>query len=200
MDNGAAARQKTLRPSTRRLIQLYSALLHNAHLKGFVDGEIYRGAAKYACVPGLNCYSCPGAVGACPLGALQNALASSGHRAGWYAAGVLLLFGVTLGRTVCGWLCPFGLIQELLHKIPTFKIRKSRLTRALSLLKYLVLAVFVVAIPLWYGLAHGVPVPGFCKYLCPAGTFTGLVTRKHFSLWALSMLEKRNRWPHTSHG
>ena len=173
MDNGAAARQKTLRPATRRLIQLYSALLHNAHLKGFVDGEIYRGAAKYACVPGLNCYSCPGAVGACPLGALQNALASSGHRAGWYAAGVLLLFGVTLGRTVCGWLCPFGLIQELLHKIPTFKIRKSRLTRALSLLKYLVLAVFVVAIPLWYGLAHGVPVPGFCKYLCPAGTLEG---------------------------
>ena len=31
-------------------------------------------------------------------------------------------------------------------------------------------------------------------------TLTGLVTRKHFSLCALSMLEKRNRWPHTSHG
>lgn len=29
---------------------------------------------------------------------------------------------------------------------------------------------------------------------------TGLVTRKHFSLCALSMLEKRKRWPHTSHG
>lgn len=33
-----------------------------------------------------------------------------------------------------------------------------------------------------------------------ADTLTGLVTRKHFSLCALSMLEKRNRWPHTSHG
>nr|WP_229078922.1 4Fe-4S binding protein [Enterococcus avium] len=23
-----------------------------------------------------------------------------------------------VGRFVCGWLCPFGLIQDLLHKIP----------------------------------------------------------------------------------
>ena len=175
MDNTKTTWRQSIRPSTRRLIQLYSALLHNAHLKGFVDGEIYRGAAKYACVPGLNCYSCPGAVGACPLGALQNALASSGRRAPWYVLGILLLFGVTLGRTICGWLCPFGLIQELLHKIPTFKIRKSRVTGVLSRLKYAVLAVFVVAVPLWYGWKHGLPLPGFCKYICPAGTFEGAV-------------------------
>ena len=159
----------------RRLVQLYSALLHNAHLKGFIDGEIYQGKAKYACVPGLNCYSCPGAVGACPLGAIQNALAASGHRAGWYVMGIVLLFGVTLGRTICGWLCPLGLIQELLHKIPTLKIRKNRLTRALTWLKYIVLAVFAAAIPLWYGLKHDIPVPGFCKYICPAGTLEGAV-------------------------
>ena len=98
--------RQTCSPSTRRLIQLYSALLHNAHLKGFIDGEIYQGKAKYACVPGFNCYSCPGAVGACPLGALQNALAATGHRAGWYMMGILLLFGTILGRTICGWICP----------------------------------------------------------------------------------------------
>jgi ferredoxin len=166
---------QSLRPSKRRLIQLYSALLHNAHLKGFIVGEIYQGNAKYACVPGFNCYSCPGAIGACPLGALQNALASTGHRAGWYMMGIILLFGVTLGRTICGWLCPLGLLQELLHKIPTFKLKKNRLTRALSWLKYVVLAVFVVAIPLWYGVKHDIPVPGFCKYICPAGTFGGAV-------------------------
>ena len=80
---------QSLRPSKRRLIQLYSALLHNAHLKGFIVGEIYQGNAKYACVPGFNCYSCPGAIGACPLGALQNALASTGHRAGWYMMGII---------------------------------------------------------------------------------------------------------------
>ena len=175
MDNIKNTGRPSLRPSTRRLIQLYSALLHNAHLKGFIDGEIYQGKAKYACVPGFNCYSCPGAVGACPLGSIQNALASTGHRAGWYVMGIILLFGVILGRTICGWLCPLGLIQELLHKIPTYKLKKSRITRALSWLKYVVLAVFVVAIPLWYGLRHDIPVPGFCKYICPAGTFEGAV-------------------------
>jgi len=92
------------RPSTRRLAQLYAALLYNANLKGFIRGELYTGQAKNLCVPGLNCYSCPGAVAACPLGALQNALGVSNHKAGWYIFGILLLFGVTLGRTVCGWM------------------------------------------------------------------------------------------------
>ena len=173
MDNVKTTWWQRHRPSTRRLVQLYSALLYNAHLKGFIDGEIYQGKAKYACVPGFNCYSCPGAIGACPLGSIQNALASSGHQAGWYVLGILSLFGVILGRTICGWLCPLGLIQELLHKIPTPKIKKSRITRALSWLKYILLAVFVVAIPLWYGLKHNMPLPGFCKYICPAGTFEG---------------------------
>ena len=173
MDNHVTSGRRSFRPTKRRLIQLYSALLHNAHLRGFISGEIYQGKAKYACAPGLNCYSCPGAAGACPLGALQNALASSGHRAGWYVMGILLLFGITFGRTVCGWLCPFGLIQELMYRIPTCKLRKSRVTRALSRLKYVILAVFVVFIPLWYGLKHDIPVPGFCKYICPAGTFEG---------------------------
>ena len=173
MDNVKSTWWQRHRPSTRRLVQLYSALLYNAHLKGFIDGEIYVGKAKYACVPGFNCYSCPGAVGACPLGSIQNALASSGHQAGWYVLGIIALFGVILGRTICGWICPLGLIQELLHKIPTPKIRKSRVTRGLSWLKYILLAVFVVAIPLWYGLKNNLPLPGFCKYICPAGTFEG---------------------------
>ena len=175
MDKRRESRRPKRRPSTRKLIQLYSALLYNAHLKGFIEGEIYTGKVKYACVPGLNCYSCPGAVGACPLGALQNALSASGRRAGWYVMGILLLFGVTLGRTVCGWLCPLGLIQELLHRVPTPKLRKSAVTRALSLLKYVLLAVFVLALPLWYGLRYGLSFPAFCKYLCPAGTFEGSV-------------------------
>ncbi|MBR4539431.1 MAG: redoxin family protein [Clostridia bacterium] len=174
MDKSHASTQ-SLRPMTRRLVQLYSALLHNAHIKGFIDGQIYQGKAKYACVPGLNCYSCPGATGACPLGAIQNALASTGHRAGWYVLGIILLFGVSLGRTICGWLCPLGLIQELLHKIPAPKIRKSAVTRALTWLKYGILAVFVIAVPLWYGLQYDLPLPAFCKYLCPAGTLEGAV-------------------------
>ena len=175
MDNATKTFWQCHRPSTRRLVQLYAALLYNAHLKGFVEGEIYTGKTKYACVPGFNCYSCPGAVGACPLGAIQNALASSGHRVGWYVLGIIMLYGVILGRTICGWLCPLGLLQELLHRIPTPKLPKSRVTRALSWLKYLVLGVFVVALPLWYGLKHDIPLPAFCKYICPAGTFEGAI-------------------------
>ena len=158
----------------RRLIQVYAALLYNAHAKGFIQGDIYTGPIKNLCVPGLNCYSCPGAIGACPLGALQNALAATGSRAPWYVLGILLLFGLTLGRTICGWLCPMGLIQELLHKIPTPKLKKSRITRALSYLKYGVLIVFALALPLIYA-ARRVPLPAFCKYICPAGTLEGAV-------------------------
>lgn len=161
-------------PTQRRLIQLYAALLYNAHVKGFIKGNIYTGSSKMICVPGLNCYSCPGAVGACPLGALQNAMASSGNRAPFYVIGILLLYGLILGRTICGFLCPMGLLQELLHKLPTPKIRKGRWTRILSGLKYVILAVFVIAIPLWYAM-QTLPLPAFCKYICPAGTFEGAV-------------------------
>ena len=164
---------QAFRPTKRRLVQLYAALLHNAYLRGFIEGKIYEGKAKTLCVPGLNCYSCPGAAGACPLGSIQNALAATGHRAGWYVLGMIMLFGVVLGRTICGWLCPMGLIQELLHKIPVPKIRKSRITRALSWLKYGILAVFVIAVPLYFGLAKDLPLPAFCKYICPAGTLEG---------------------------
>jgi len=175
LDNAKMSWWQAHKPTTRRLAQLYSALLYNAHVRGFIEGEIYTGNAKYACVPGFNCYSCPGAVGACPLGALQNALGSLDHTAGWYMMGIILLFGITLGRTICGWFCPLGLIQELLYKIPTPKLRKNFVTRALSYLKYIVLAVFAVGLPLWYGLKHDIPLPGFCKYICPAGTLEGAI-------------------------
>lgn len=84
-------------PTQRRLIQLYAALLYNAHLKGYITGEIFTGKTKSVCVPGFNCYSCPGAVGACPLGALQNAIAASGSRTPVYVLGILMLYGITLG-------------------------------------------------------------------------------------------------------
>ena len=168
-------KRTTPRPGTRRLVQLYAALLYNANLKGFIDGHIYTGNLKSVCVPGFNCYSCPGAVASCPLGSLQNALNAAGHTLPWYVLGILALFGVILGRTICGWICPLGLIQELLHKIPTPKIRKSHITRKLSYLKYVFLAVFVIAIPLIYGVGKGIILPGFCKYICPAGTFEGAV-------------------------
>ena len=155
------------KPSKRRLIQVYAALLYNANIKGFVNGRIYTGNTKYACVPGFNCYSCPGAVGACPLGSLQNALAASGTTAPYYVLGILALFGILLGRTICGFLCPVGLGQELLYKIKTPKIRKNRVSRVFTYLKYILLVALVIVIPIM------LQSPTFCKYICPAGTFGG---------------------------
>lgn len=163
------------KPTQRRLIQVYAALLFNINFKGFFTGEMYRGAVKSVCVPGMNCYSCPGASGACPLGSLQNALAhrSAEHRSAFfYVIGIILLYAVLLGRTICGFLCPVGLGQELLYKVKTPKMKKGRVTRILSYFKYVLLAVLVIAVPLLFSFSDTV-IPGFCKYICPAGTFGG---------------------------
>lgn len=163
---------KSHRITKRKLIQLYAALLFNANIKGFVTGQIYTGSLKSICTPGLNCYSCPGASGACPLGSLQNALAASKKTTPYYIFGILMLYGLLLGRWICGFLCPFGLIQELLHKIPTPKLKKNRFTRILSYFKYVVLVFFVFIVPLAYA-TRNFPLPAFCKYICPAGTLEG---------------------------
>ena len=163
---------KAHRPTKRKLIQVYAALLFNANIKGFFNGKIYKGPLKNACTPGLNCYSCPGASGACPLGALQNSLASSGKTAPYYMFGIIMLYGLMFGRWICGFLCPFGLIQELLHKIPTPKLKKNKFTRVLSYFKYVVLVFFVFILPIAYAFRN-FPLPGFCKYICPAGTLEG---------------------------
>lgn len=185
------------KPTKRRLIQLYAALLTNANLKGFSSGKIYQGDVKSVCAPGLNCYSCPGAAAACPLGALQNALANSGTTLPYYVLGILLLYGLLFGRWICGFLCPFGLIQDLLYKIKTPKLRKNRFTRVLSWLKYVILAVFVVGLPLVYALqSTPLPLPAFCKYICPSGTLLGagglLANENNSSL--LSMLGPLFTW------
>ncbi|MBQ8429063.1 MAG: 4Fe-4S binding protein [Clostridia bacterium] len=154
-------------PTRRRIIQVYTALLYNANIKGFFNGQLYKGPTKNLCVPGMNCYSCPGATGACPLGSLQNALLFTDKRTVTYIFGILILFGLLLGRTICGFLCPIGLFQELLYKIKTPKLKKSRATRVLSYFKYVMLFVLVVIVPLTFA------IPGFCEYICPAGTFEG---------------------------
>ena len=151
-------------------IQAAAALLQNAHLKGFFTGRIYQGASKGVCVPGLNCYSCPGAVGACPIGSLQSFLGSRPVRLPYYVTGLLIFFGALLGRAVCGFLCPFGFLQELIHRIPFPKKLKSfRGDKMLRKLKYIVLALTVV-LPMLFALT-----PFFCKYLCPAGTLAGVL-------------------------
>ena len=105
----------------RHGIQALWAALTNSHISGFVTGKIYTGKLKNVCVPGLNCYSCPGARGACPIGSLQAVIGSWNFKMAYYVAGFLIFVGALLGRLVCGFLCPFGLIQDLLNKIPFSK-------------------------------------------------------------------------------
>lgn len=162
---------KSLVPTKRKLMQLYFALLFNANFKGFTSGNIYKGNTKKLCVPGINCYSCPGAVGACPIGSLQGSF-SADKSTIYYVCGILLLYCLMFGRMICGWLCPFGLIQELLYKIKTPKLKKSPVTRILSYLKYVILVFFVFIVPITYAF-RDTPLPAFCKYICPAGTLEG---------------------------
>lgn len=164
------------RPSPRLMIQLAFTALTNGYIVGFAKGKIYQGPTKQFCVPGLNCYSCPGALGACPIGSLQAVLASRDFSFSFYVLGFLMAVGALCGRLVCGFLCPFGLVQDLLHKIPLpkgWKLRRLPGERWLTYLKYAVLLVFVVLLPSLAVNIIGQGDPWFCKYICPSGTLMG---------------------------
>ena len=154
----------------RKLIQVIAFGFSNMHLLNFNGGKIYKGKWKQFCNPGLHCYSCPAASFACPIGALQAVNGSMKFNFSFYVVGVLLAFGVILGRAVCGWLCPFGLIQELIHKIPSPKLK---LKKGFLCLKYIVLIVFVFVLPVVATNYMGMGKPAFCQYICPAGTLEG---------------------------
>ena len=158
----------------RHRIQILWAFLTNSYLVGFAKGKIYEGKLKNLCVPGLNCYSCPGALGSCPIGAMQAVIGSWNFRMAFYVAGFLVFVGALMGRFVCGWLCPFGLIQDLLHKIPFVKkINTFRGDRLLRKLKYVIFLVFVILLPMFVVDMLGQGAPYFCKLICPAGTLEG---------------------------
>lgn len=160
----------------RHWIQAVWTVLTNGYIAGFLQGKIFRGNTKALCVPGLNCYSCPGALGSCPIGSLQAVLDSRDFVLSAYVTGFLLLFGVTLGRFVCGFLCPFGFVQDLLYKIPLFKRSKKKNMpghRFLKYGKYVVLVVLVLLLPSIPTNAAGGGDPWFCKWLCPSGTLMG---------------------------
>lgn len=158
----------------RHKIQALWALLTNSYLLGFAQGKIYKGRLKNLCVPGLNCYSCPGAVGACPIGAMQAVIGSWNFKFAFYVSGFLIFVGALMGRFVCGWLCPFGLFQDLLYKVPfPKKVKTFRGDQLLRKLKYIILSVFVILMPMFLVDIVGQGQPWFCKLICPAGTLEG---------------------------
>ncbi len=154
----------------RKTVQIITAVLTNSYYKGFLNGTIYKGKSKLFCVPGFNCYSCPGALGSCPIGAFQAVVNSAQYFISFYLLGFFLIIGTLLGRFVCGWLCPFGLFQEWIYKIPLRKVHLSHRYGFLKYFKYLFLLVFVIFIPILFSNAWGVGDPAYCKYICPVGT------------------------------
>lgn len=161
----------------RWLIQTVVSLGTNAYLLFPWGSVIYQGPLKAVCHPGLNCYSCPGALLSCPVGAVQNFVASlrytmpgSFPHLGAMVVGYLGFIGTLVGRLPCGWLCPFGFIQDLLNKIPS---RKFNLWAPLRWVKYGVLVVMVIIMPFFLLDQYGLGQPWFCKLLCPAGTMLG---------------------------
>ena len=162
--------KNVLSPVKRKIIQLITFVLYNPHVKNFADGRLYTGKWKNFCSPGLNCYSCPAAALSCPIGAMQAVSGSMDFKFSFYVTGFLLALGVLFGRTVCAFLCPFGLLQELLHKIPSAKFKLPSWTKYI---KYVLLLVFVLILPVASTNFAGVGDPAFCKYICPQGTLEG---------------------------
>lgn len=158
----------------RRLSQILTTIITNSSINGFIEKSIYKGPIKKVCVPGLNCYSCPGALGSCPIGAMQAVIGSMKYDISLYIAGFISLMGIIFGRFICGWLCPFGLFQDLLYKIPTRKIQvNKKMSNRLKYLKYVILIAFVIILPMFLVNEFGMSPPYFCEYICPVGTLEG---------------------------
>ena len=154
----------------RKIIQIAAFGFSNSYIGNIPGGRLYKGSWKNFCNPGINCYSCPAARLSCPIGAMQAVGGSAKFSVSFYVLGFVLALGVVFGRAVCGFICPFGLIQELLHKIPS---PKKRIYKPLTYIKYVMLAVFVILMPALVTDKFGLGAPAFCEYICPAGTLEG---------------------------
>ena len=148
----------------RTRVQAISAVLLNSYfLKQYTGG---------VCVPALNCWACPGAVGSCPIGALQHyagqARASLGAVPFWsllplYPLGLMLACGVLAGRFMCGWLCPFGWLQDLVGKLQK---RKLALPAWTGYLRYVFLVGLVFVVPYYTN-------EQWFSQVCPMGALEG---------------------------
>lgn len=158
----------------RMQIQGLATLVSNIQIPNFFKAKIYTGRLKSICVPGLNCYSCPGAIGSCPVGAFQAVAGTGRHKFSFYVMGSLLAFSLVFARFICGFLCPFGFFQDLVHKIPSKKLSTKKLG-PLKIIKYLIMVLVVWLVVSYVGYSQGISSPYFCKYVCPQGILQGAI-------------------------
>lgn len=159
----------------RHAVQLCAAVLYNVNVFASATHQSVNLPYDKVCVPGLNCQYCRYTIAGCPLGVTQQALSGTFSAAAWQLWGLLVLFGLLFGRLICGWACPMGWLQDMLGKVPFPKLRKHKITRCLSYIKYIITALFVLAIPLYTGLAAGRGITAFCAWICPGNFLEALL-------------------------
>ena len=181
--------------SLRGGIQAAATLLTNIHLPNLFRGKIYQGNAKTVCVPGLNCYSCPAATGACPIGAFQAVVGSSQFKFTYYITGFFILLGVMLGRYMilfvfviflpifitnsigmgdpffCKYICPQGVLEGAIPLSLGNTAIRSALGKLFSF-KLIILIMVILLSILFYR--------PFCKWICPLGAIYSLFNKISF--------------------
>jgi len=168
-DAGSAGKSEAARETTpslrsrRNWVQIAALLVMNSYFFSW---------AKGFCVPALNCWACPAAVFSCPLGALANSSIAARwtlRTLPWYSVaplyilGTMVVFSAVFGRMMCGWICPFGWLQD---KLAGIRSKHWQLPRWLGYSRYVILVVLVFIVPYLVG------DPWFCK-LCPQGALQG---------------------------
>lgn len=142
----------------RRFYQILTAFTANFQLFNFIAARLYTGKLKFIPFPIMNCYACPASVFACPIGTLSHFLVIS--KIPLLVIGIISAVASTFGRWICGWVCPFGLLQDLLNKIPSAEIKPPEF---LSYFKYVFLILLVILLPFFFKEHY------FCM-VCPTGT------------------------------
>lgn len=135
-----------------RISQVIAAIIFNGYFLIFFQNRelVYKGFLKYIPQPVLNCYFGPLSVFACPIGSFQQLLGL--HLVPWLIIAFFSLVGVLIGRMPCGWLCTFGLWQDLLQKIPVGPRTGTRRWIAFGITSAIALAIAL-------GLIIGVQLP-----------------------------------------
>ncbi|MCK5562292.1 MAG: 4Fe-4S binding protein [Thermoplasmata archaeon] len=110
----------------------------------------------------LNCQACELAWLGCPIGMLQLYVIKL--QAPFYVFGVILAFGTALGRSICGWLCPFGLILDMCNKVCTHKYTPPHWLRYIKYV-YFIGVIILASLTgyIWW-----------CRYLC-FGALLGVI-------------------------
>jgi len=106
-----------MRLQTKRLFsQLFFLTSANLGIFGIKTG---------LCYPFFYCHSCPAAIAGCPLGVIEHSIYRGRLSLSLLLYPFLILGAICLiiGRAVCGWLCPIGLLQRATYPLSD-KIRK----------------------------------------------------------------------------